>query len=225
MFMLFHPRCRERWPNTTKMATICGFNLGTVSSTVSSMTVWIFCTRFSGSPVPGGTPDSGNISSSPRVCNRQACWLTRLCLHVWNPEHSHVCWYFFGGDVLWSKCICCKNDQESSWFLGPSVLTSPFVQKLSKHKHLKKNITGGGWKLTNSIFLCRKLTDISHEKETEWRVRWCQQHGNNNIFSTTFWRVISGLGPSASVFFMFFCFCLERGGGRLKCEECMSQQS
>ena len=33
----------------------------------------------------------------------------------------------------------------------------------------------------NSIFLGRKLTDISHEKETEWRVRWCQQHG----FSTS----------------------------------------
>ena len=59
----------------------------------------------------GCPPDSGNISSLPRACNRQACWLMQVvvCRYEILNTPMFVDMFFWGGGVLWSKCICCTH--------------------------------------------------------------------------------------------------------------------
>ena len=115
-FHVVSPKMQRQMTKHNKDGNNLCFNLGTVSSTVSSMTVWIFCTRFSGSPVPGELQTLGTFPHRQGYAiARRADWRGCVCIYeILNTPMSV--------DIFLGGMMCC----------GQNV----FVAKMIKRVHV-----------------------------------------------------------------------------------------
>ena len=124
----------------------------------------------------GCPPDSGNISSLPRACNRQACWLMQVvvCRYEILNTPMFVDMFFVGDDVLWSKCICCTHclleSKDFMFFVDPLFqLPHLFINAFRAYTRETSLAEKKMISLLPQFLWAGHKADISHEEETTER--------------------------------------------------------